>query len=361
MMFIRGVLVYSCAKCKKTHARKPQKSHNTNIINIMAESSCYYIPEMLKSVTYCERPYIFMWFVFSLGALFFWSGSDLFSKLGCADSRDKYSHLKMVFAVGLVMGIHAAVSIISGAAAVTAEVFIRYLPVSLLYILSMTIGYLGLRYIELSVSSPVCNSSGAIVAVLALCTASGAEDIPSYALFAVALVCIGVIALGITEANEDETLREARQAEGSYKYTKSALAIALPLIYCLLDALGTFADARVLEILDEEAANTAYELTFFLAGLVCLIILLVKKQAFTVKEEAPKYAGALFETAGQFCYVYALSDSAHVAFSAPIISAYCVLSAVWARLFLKEKLSRKHYVSIAVVVAGIVMLGMADL
>ena len=35
-----------------------------------------------------------------------------------------------------------------------------------MYILSMIFGYAGLRYIELSVSSPICNSSGAITALL---------------------------------------------------------------------------------------------------------------------------------------------------------------------------------------------------
>ena len=48
------------------------------------------------------------WFWLSLVALLCWSGSDLFSKIGCADARDKYSHLKMVTAVGVVMGLHAA-------------------------------------------------------------------------------------------------------------------------------------------------------------------------------------------------------------------------------------------------------------
>ena len=42
-----------------------------------------------------------MWFWFSLIALICWSGSDLFSKIGCQDADDKYSHLKMVMAVGL--------------------------------------------------------------------------------------------------------------------------------------------------------------------------------------------------------------------------------------------------------------------
>jgi drug/metabolite transporter (DMT)-like permease len=40
-----------------------------------------------------------------------------------------------------------------------------------------------------------------------------------------------------------------------------------------------------------------------------------------------------------------------------IISAYCVLSVLWSRIFLKEKLSVKHYLAIAVTIAGIVLLG----
>ena len=47
--------------------------------------------------------------------------------------------------------------------------------------------------------------------------------------------------------------------------------------------------------------------------------------------------------------------------SAPIISAYCVASVLWSRLFLKEKLSWKHYLMIGFVVAGIVFLGIYDI
>lgn len=45
------------------------------------------------------------------------------------------------------------------------QIIMTYLPVSLLYIISMAMGYIGLRYIELSISSPICNSSGALVAI----------------------------------------------------------------------------------------------------------------------------------------------------------------------------------------------------
>ncbi|MDY3080293.1 MAG: EamA family transporter [Oscillospiraceae bacterium] len=302
-----------------------------------------------------------MWFWFAVAALLCWSGSDLFSKIGCQDAKDKYSHLKMVMAVGIVMGIHAAYEVFVGGVEINGKILLTYLPVSMLYILSMAIGYLGLRYIELSISSPICNSSGAIVAILIFAT-KGFGELPPMAIVAVALVCIGVVALGITEANEDEELRKARQDASNHHYAKSWVAITIPIIYCLLDALGTFADSRVLETLNEDSANVAYELTFLIVGILCAVYVLgIKKQKLVPKMEVPKYTGAIFETAGQFAYIYALADSEHAALAAPIISAYCVASVLWSRIFLKEKLSLKHYGSIFVVIVGIVIMGILDI
>ncbi|WP_294853602.1 EamA family transporter [uncultured Oscillibacter sp.] len=300
-----------------------------------------------------------MWFWLSMITLLCWSGSDLFSKIGCRD-QDKYAHLKMVMAVGLVMGLHAAYEVFIGGAEISVSILLTYLPVSALYILSMTIGYVGLRYIELSISSPICNSSGALVAVLILVT-GGAGDVNGWQLAAVALVCAGVVGLGVVEAHEDADLRALRQEASNYKYAKSALALVLPILYCLLDALGTFADSLVLRTLNEDSANVAYELTFFVCAVVCFIyVVLVKKQPLVPKQEAPKYVGALCETAGQFAYIYAIGDEEHVMMAAPIISAYCVASVVWSRIFLKEKLSVRHYTAIATVIVGIVILGVFD-
>lgn len=301
-----------------------------------------------------------MWFWLSIIALLCWSGSDLFSKIGCRDGRDKYAHLKMVIAVGVVMGLHAGYEIFIGGTVISWKIILTYLPVSILYILSMTIGYVGLRYIELSISSPICNSSGALVAVLCLIT-GGIGAVNGWQLVAVVCVCIGVVALGVVEAHEDDELRAARQEKSNFRYAKSMLALALPIIYCLLDALGTFADSLVLRTLNEDSANAAYELTFLFCGIVCFIyVVIIKKDRLVPKMEAPKYIGAVCETAGQFAYIYAIGDEAHVMFAAPIISAYCVASVIWSRIFLKEKLSFKHYLSIAVVVVGIAILGLFD-
>ncbi len=232
-----------------------------------------------------------MWLWLSLITLLCWSGSDLFSKIGCRDGSDKYSHLKMVIAVGVVMGLHAAFEIFVGGTEISWSVIWTYLPISLLYISSMALGYLGLRYIELSVSSPICNSSGALVAVLTLLFVGG-EDYSPLALLAIALVCVGAIGLGVVDATEDPELRAERQKDGNYKYAKSFLALALPVAYCILDAAGTFADNRVLETLDEGSANCAYELTFLAAAVFCFIyVVLIKKDRLVPKMEGPEVSG----------------------------------------------------------------------
>ncbi len=306
-----------------------------------------------------------MWFWLAIAALLCWSGSDLFSKIGCRDNKDKYSHLKMVMAVGVVMGLHACYEIFVNGVEINLHILTTYLPVSLLYILSMAMGYLGLRYIELSISSPICNASGALVAILAILTMG--ESYPPAVLIAIGLVCVGVIGLGIVEYQEDDEARAARQEIGNFKYSKSWLALALPIAYCILDAAGTFADSLVLDKLSltyaeyEASANVAYELTFLLAGIVCFIYaVIIKKDKLIPKMEAPKYIGACFETVGQFAYIYAIADTAHLAMSAPIISAYCAASVLWSRLFLKEKLSWKHYLCILLAVIGIVIMGVFD-
>lgn len=300
------------------------------------------------------------WFWLSIIALLCWSGSDFFSKIGCRDASDKYSQYKMVTAVGVIMGIHAAFEIFVGGVEISWQVIWTYLPVSLLYIGSMTLGYVGLRYIELSISSPICNASGALVAIIAIVSGT-AEKMAAAQYIAIFLACAGVIGLGFVEANEDDELRAARQEASNYKYAKSWLALALPIAYCILDAAGTFADDLVLETLNEDSANVAYELTFLAAGIVSFIYtVVIKKQKLLPKAEGPKYVGAAFETAGQLAYIYALA-SGESALAAPIIASYCMVSVLWSRLFLKEKLSWKHYTCILVTFTGILIMGIYDM
>ena len=313
------------------------------------------------------------WFILSLAAMLCWSGSDIFSKIG-SRQNDKYSHWKMVMAVGLVMGLHAAYEVFINGVSITFSDVITYLPASGLYILSMIFGYVSLRYIELSISSPICNSSGALAAVLCLIFLK--QDVGTLGMVAIAIVAAGVLLLGIVNMKEDDELRIERQKNANRKYSKSLLAILLPILYCIIDALGTFVDTVILReeptgtfldnvfaaTLPEDTANVAYELTFLFMGIIAAVYVYgIRRDRLIPKDEGTKVLGGVCETAGQFAYIFALADTSHAAPAAAIISAYCVVSMVWSHIFLKEKLSWKHYVAIGITAIGIVMLGILDL
>ncbi len=301
-----------------------------------------------------------MWFILALIALVCWSGSDLFSKIG-SKPDDKFSQWKMVVAVGLVMGVHAIVEIVFFKVPFSFEAMWKYLPASLCYIVSMFIGYIGLRYIELSISSPICNTSGAVASLFLIIFFTDRAGIEGQTQLVMTIIGIVVCALGVTglgfaEMSEDDEIRARRQETANIKYSKSWIALAFPVIYCFIDAAGTVADSFILDVLDEDVANVAYELTFLLCGIVAAVYaFIIKKDKPTIKREAPKLIGAISETAGQFAYISAIA--ANTVAAAPIVSCYCVLSVVWSAIFLKERLSWKHYAAIVVTVVGIALLG----
>ncbi len=298
-----------------------------------------------------------MWFILSLVTIFFWGGSDLFSKMG-SDPKDKYSHLKIVIAVGAVMGLHATFEVLTGTKFYPVD-FLKYSPAIIFYVSSMVLGYIGLRYIMLSVSSPICNSSGAVACILCLIFLRQMPDLLSW--LGIILVCIGVVGLAFVEKKYDTETAQLANREENKKYKSGFIAVFFPIFYCILDGLGTFADAILLdrEYVNEDSANIAYEYTFLIVGILSAIYVYgIKKQKPSLKWDLPKWLGAGCETAGQFAYIYAIGSNPTVA--APMISAYCVFSVVLSRIFLKERLRFKHYLIICTVFLGIILMGVSE-
>lgn len=298
-----------------------------------------------------------MWFFFAILTSLLWGGADLFYKKGNG-TGERYTHLRTAAAVGLVMGAHALIYMLAGGYSVNPAAIVKYLPVSFFYISSMTVGYFGLRYLELSVSSPVSNSSGAVSALLLLLFMS---DAPSGIETAgILCVLIGIVMLAVLEKKE-ENRTALPLSKSEEKYRSGAVAIIFPIIYCVLDGLGTFLDGLYLdeyELVSESDALIAYELTFFLFAVGALIFLLIKKERFSIKLSKSRLAAACLETAGQYFYVFAMSGRAVVA--APLVSSYCIFSVIFSRVFLKEKLSKSKYAVIILVIAGIALLGLGD-
>lgn len=322
------------------------------------------------------------WFVFALICLLGWGFADLFYKKG-TDSDDKYSHLKIAVWVGLVMGVVALILLpfsetgfSVGSLLVNA---VKYTPASLAYIISMVIGYAGLRYLEVSIVSPVQNASGAfsMIAMLVFFAITGTvnDDLGDFSILNIVgtiIIILGVVALAVVEnrlsrKEADELAKTGEEKKQNRKYQFGALALLFPILYCIFDTIGTAADGIILDEetglgLGEIDVLILYGLTFLLAGIIAWIYMLIRTKKpynpFAKKEILNKGVAACFEEFGQIFYVFAMARKPVLA--APMVASYCIVSVILSRIFLKEKLKASQYACVFTVIVGIVMLGIAE-
>ena len=304
------------------------------------------------------------WLFFSVATALLWGSAELFYKKG-ARPDEKYSHLKICVWVGIVMGLHAVYTLLTQDIGYNPRNLLAYLPVSAFYIISMAFSYFGMRFLEESISDPIENTAG-VICVLLFAIFMG-DEFSVLTWVAVGVITIGVLGVSFLE-NRGETPRKKK-----YGKKLAVIAFIMPFLYALLDAFGTFLDDAFFLVEDisatplidvteetiEAVANTSYELTFALFALGLFLFIKSRNVKLgPVKQNKDKILAAVFETAGQFTYVYALGGVDAVA--APILSSVCVVSLVLSRIFLKEKLSWKTYAFIGVVIFGILLLAVAE-
>ena len=315
-----------------------------------------------------------MW-IFLIVSTLAWGIAEIFYKKGNLE-KEKYAHLKTTVLVGAFMGVYALVILFTQGVDLKLfpKNFLIYLPVALCYIISMVCSYFGVRFIEESISDPIENSSGALVAIL--CAIFLHETFNISAIIAIVVIALGLIAVGFFDKKgKDDRVN---------KYGKKIafFAIAMPFCYMILDAVGTFLDifyvddvtqtflVGVTEETIEHTANCAYELAFFLVSIGILIFLKIKKVKFfdfgensqekggffkKILSQKWKILAALFEMIGQATYLFALQEGQGIA--AVILGAgNVIVSLLLSRIFLKEKLSLVQYVFIAVIMSGIILL-----
>ena len=304
------------------------------------------------------------WLFFSIATAVLWGAAELFYKKG-AMPNEKYSHLKICVWVGIVMGAHAIFTLLTQDIGYNPVNILRYLPVSLFYIISMAFSYFGMRFLEESISDPIENTAG-VICVLLFALFMG-DEFSWLTWLSVGIITVGVVGVSYLE-NHGETTRKK-----TYGKTLAIISFCMPFVYALLDAFGTFLDDAFFLIEDvassplvdvteetiEAVANTSYELTFALFARCLFIFMKSKNVKFgSVPQHKDKILAAVFETAGQFTYVYALGGVDAVA--APILSSVCVVSLLLSRIFLKEKLNWKTYAFITVVIVGILLLAISE-
>ncbi len=305
-----------------------------------------------------------MWLVYTLATTLLWGLAELFYKKGAVE-REKYSHLKICVMVGLVMGLHAVFTLLTEDMDYGLKYLIEYLPVSACYILSMAFSFFGMRFIEESISDPIENTSGAMCSLM--CVLFLGDRLDAMVWVAIGIIAVGVVGIGFLENTGD---LKRRQRLGK---KLAVVAFCMPFLYAFIDAFGCVLDIYYLEMETspllalgatedtiEVIANTSYELTFAIFGLILFIFMKVKGEKFGgLVQQKDKALAAVCETAGQLTYVYAMA-SGNGAIAAPIISAVCVVSLILSRIFLKEKLSKKQYLFIGIIIVGILMLAVIE-
>ena len=173
------------------------------------------------------------WLFFSIATALLWGTAELFYKKG-ALPNEKYSHLKICVWVGIVMGLHAIFTLVTQDINYNPINIIRYLPVSLLYIISMAFSYFGMRFLEESISDPIENTAGVICVLLFAFVLGDSYGVLTW--IAVGVITVGVVGVSFVE-NRGETVRKKKLGK-----TLAIVSFCMPFVYALLDAFGTFLD-----------------------------------------------------------------------------------------------------------------------
>ena len=245
------------------------------------------------------------------------------------------------------------------------------IPLCIFYALALFFGLLGAKHLDASVVSPLENIDGAITAIILyvfffLTGRSHVTDsIGIMDIIGTVAITTGVIFLGIQEHKLSK--QEISLEEDKKKHRFGALALIFPIIYNLVDAVSMVAVGITVseetEVAIPDIDFFIFESLGFLVVAICmwLYMLIAKKYKYNPfkKKELVRCGAATSETLGTMTYIFAVAGNPIL--TAPITSSYCFVTIVLARIFLKERLTKKQYLSVAFVIVGIVLLGISEI
>lgn len=321
------------------------------------------------------------WFLLTVACVILWSVTDILYKAS-SPQNDPLSHYKTFVWIGIVMALAGCImstwsdTLLDSIKTVMGDI-LYLIPLGLIYAAALFFGLLGKKHLAASVVSSLENIGGALVAIIIyyyyLLTG---YILPSYEFgvldfIATASIIIGVILIG---RDEQALMRqEAHLEEDKKKHRLGALALFFPILYTLIDVFsvaeigGVSGNSGITDAADEIFIPAMDFFIMECAGIalisVCvwLYLLIVKKYIYNPfqPEEFIRCSAATGETFGTMTFIFAAAINPVL--TAPITSFHCLLTIVLERIFLKERLSKKQYISLGFVVLGIVLIGFADI
>lgn len=321
------------------------------------------------------------WFLLTLACVILWSVTDILYKAS-SPQNDPLSHYKTFIWIGIVMALAGGImstwsDTLLDSIKVVAEDLLYLVPLGIIYAAALFFGLLGKKHLAASVVSSLENIGGALVAIIIyyyyLLTG---YILPSYEFgtidfIATISIIIGVILIG---KNEQKLLnQEAHLPEDKKSHRLGALALFFPILYTLIDVFsvaeigGVSGNSGIIDSADEVFIPAIDFFIFECAGIalisvfVWLYLWIAKKHVYNPfqPEEFVRCSAATGETFGTMTFIFAAEIDPVL--TAPITSFHCILTIVLARVFLKERLTKKQYISLGFVVLGIVLLAFADI
>ena len=314
------------------------------------------------------------WLILTLVCIILWGITDILLKKSL-DHSDSLSQYKTFIWIGLVS---APVSVIMAICSDTLPDSIRILadnpyliPVNIFYVVAMFFGLLGAKHLDASVISPLENIDGAITAIILYLffffTGRGhvTDSIGIVDIIGIVVITIGVILLGILEQNLSK--QEIGLDEDKKKHRLGAWVLIFPIVYNLADAVSMVATGIMVSgetefsIPDMDYIFFESFAFFVFTIFVWLYMLIAKKYVYNPfkKTELCCLGAATCETLGTVAFTFAVAISPIL--TAPITSSYCLVTIILARVFLKERLTQKQYLSLAFLIVGIALLGVSEI
>ena len=288
---------------------------------------------------------------------------------------ESLSHIKTFVWVGIIAAFSGAIAAfcsdtLTESIGVLADNLYLIL-VNTFYVVALFFGLLGAKFLDASIVSPLENIDGAIVAItlylFSLFTGRShvTAGISIIDVIGTVAITVGVVLLGIQEQKLSK--QEMNLEESKKKHRLGALALLFPIAYNLADAASMVAMGITVSG-ETEVSIPDIDFFFFecfvfsvIAIFVWLYMLIAKMHAYNPfkKTELSRCGAAVCETLGTLTFTFAVGINPIL--TAPIASSYCLVTIVLARIFLKEKLTRKQYLSLAFVVTGIALLGISEI
>ena len=314
------------------------------------------------------------WLILTLSSIILWGITDILLKKS-SNYNDPLSQYKTFVWIGIVMAPAGVIMAICSDTLLDSIMMVKdnlyLIPLCVFYTIALFFGLLGAKHLDASVVSPLENIDGAMAAIILyfffLFTGRShiTDKIGLVQLVGTVAIVVGVVLLGIQEQSLSK--QETHLSENKKRHRLGALALIFPIVYNLVDAVSMVAVGITVS---EETDVAIPDIDFFIfesLGFVVVAIcvwfymLIIKKYKYNPfkKEELVRCGAATGETFGTMAFTFAVGISPIL--TAPITSSYCLVTIVLARIFLKERLTPKQYLSLAFLVVGIALLGVSEI